>query len=595
MINFFLEILCSFLIAMSLVFIVIQIRARFDKSFLIFGIANLLLCSFSAIDIWLQHESMVVHWTRIQHIVASFFPPFILWYILLSVHRENLNLIRWKFIAATLVSLTFFSNLMLVQVGNEVTGTTLYNFIFAPYIVLSIIEILLISAKILRRGTKIHRHFLLLHLVGIMILSASGVADLFCVLNGVRYISIIPSFTIIGILFFSCVVTTLFIEKLVAVILEREETFKKLRNAYQELEEVHALKELGQSAAMINHEIRNYSAAISGYAEILLMKGELNEFAQKIAHRIVESISIMSNFSKDILDFSKSSIIKGNNPVNLSIVIKNCIGHNFEKNAGKFILDYEDSGKFIINGDWHKLDQIFINIFKNSFEAKAEHVKVRLRQSKTTVRCQILDDGTGCNDQNIEHMFKAFQTTKKEIGGTGLGMCVVKSIVEGHGGKISAFSKQHSKEIIGFGLNIVFPVYRELKEKKEDEKNGIIFITEGIKNLSEALKIFRNALVNPHIVNDVREIDSDVNLKKKYAVVGLAESINQFKSRFKTETTLFVLVEEAHSGLFILDGLGEDKPVLFSEEYLLSQIVSREYELWSKATTQEASQKTGRM
>ncbi len=437
---------------MSLVFIVIQIRARFDKSFLIFGIFNLLLCSFSAIDIWLQPTTQILHWTKIQHIIASFFPPCGLWYILLLVQKENLNIIRWQFIIATLISLTFFTHLMLIQSGDEVVGTTLYSFIFAPYMLVSIVVSFIITVKYLRKGNSFQHKFFLFHLLGIIILSISGIADMSGILKGYRLVTVIPCFTIIGILCFSTVVNFLFIEKLTGIILEREVTYKKLQEAYKELEDVQVLKEIGQSAAMINHEIRNYAVAISGYAEMLQMKGDLNEFAQKMVHRITESVTRLANFSKEILEFSKSTVIKKGTPVNLVNLIKRCIDNNFERYSDKFIFDYDNSNQFIINGDWHKLDQVYVNLFKNSFEAGAEHVTIRIKQSKTTIRCQVSDDGDGCSDEMLKNLFKAFQTSKKGVGGTGLGMCVVKSIIEGHGGRISAFSKKHTKE----GMVLIF-------------------------------------------------------------------------------------------------------------------------------------------
>jgi signal transduction histidine kinase len=559
---------------MSLVFIVIQIRARFDKSFLIFGIANLLLCSFSAIDIWLQPTTQILHWTKLQHIIASFFPPCITWYILLSVQKENLNLIRSLFILATLISLTFFTDLMLIQSGNEVVGTPVYTLIFAPYMLISIIGALIMSIRNLKKGTSFQRKFFFFHLFGIIVLSATGIADMSGILKGYRLITVIPCFSIIGILCFSTVVNFLFIEKLTGIILEREETFKKLRLAYKELEDVQVLKEIGQSAAMINHEIRNYAVAISGYAELLQMKGELNAFAQKMVNRISESVSRLANFSRDILEFSKSTVIKKATPVNLINVIKRCIDNNFEKSAEKFILDYNSSHQFIINGDWHKLDQVFVNLFKNSFEAGAENIKICLKRSKATLRCQVNDDGVGCSSEMLKNLFKAFHTSKKLSGGTGLGMCVVKSIIEGHGGRISAFSKQNNTGLKGLGLNLVFPADTDLPK---DEKNGIIFVTQGIKELSIPLQIFRNALINPYIYNNVKDIDVDINFKDIYALIGTTECIHNFKSHFKTDLLLYALIEESNTGLFVLDDLGENDPVLFSEEFLLSSVVAKEY------------------
>ena len=112
MLNFILELTCTFLMAMSIVFIVIELRARFDKSFLIFGITNLLLAFFCAIDIWIQPGTIRMDWTRIQHVIAAFFPAFILWYLMALLNRRSSSVIKSMFFIGFCFSLLFFNNSM---------------------------------------------------------------------------------------------------------------------------------------------------------------------------------------------------------------------------------------------------------------------------------------------------------------------------------------------------------------------------------------------------------------------------------------------------------------------------------------------------
>jgi len=125
MLNFGFEIVCALLMAMSLVFIIIEVRSRFDKSFLIFGITNFLLSIFCAIDIWIQPGLITLYWTRIQHIIAAFFPAFITWYLFVMLKRKNFTIIRGMFFIGICFALLFFTNVMFRPSENEIISTVI--------------------------------------------------------------------------------------------------------------------------------------------------------------------------------------------------------------------------------------------------------------------------------------------------------------------------------------------------------------------------------------------------------------------------------------------------------------------------------------
>ena len=101
---------CSFLISISILFIVIEIMSRFDNRFLLFGSTNLLLCTFCAIDIWIQPGNVDIGWTKAQHFLASFFPAMILWSAMLIFRKVNMQLIRVLFIAGGIFAVSFCTN-----------------------------------------------------------------------------------------------------------------------------------------------------------------------------------------------------------------------------------------------------------------------------------------------------------------------------------------------------------------------------------------------------------------------------------------------------------------------------------------------------
>jgi signal transduction histidine kinase len=458
---------------------------------------------------------------------------------------------------------------MLVEKNGDVSATLLYQILFIPFMLITIAFLLGNIFKQLSRGSKFQRQVMRFHLIGGGFLSIGATIDMLAMIKGTRVVPEIPNFTIVGVLSFCSVVGFVFTNRLTELIMEREVVFKKLKDAYKELEDVQVLKELGESTSILNHEIRNYATAISGFAEMLNNHPGLDAFSKKMADRIIESATRMTNFSKEILEFSKLRILKSKSPFEFFTFLKNCIDYNFQNNLSLFEIENNtNSINGNITGDWHKLDQAFLNIFKNSIEAKACKIKIKINANETMLFCNIEDDGIGCSPENLKQIFKAFFTTKKESGGTGLGMSVVRSIIEGHGGKISAYTKNNgeSKEH-GMGFNIVFPKYEQNGDLSKYYKNNLLFITDGIKDLSIPVQVFRNTLINPHLFKTVKEIDTELLNQKSMFLIATAENTTQFKHY---ENVKVYIIVESDDGLYVVDEKSIGKPRKFDEEFLLS-------------------------
>src|SRR3569832_2009295 len=94
-----LQFVCALLFAIGLLFILIDIRTRFDRSFRFFGASLILLCGMTAIDLWIMPNTpsldRQIFWQRIYHALACFFIPFSLWYIALLTHSPVLKAMRF--------------------------------------------------------------------------------------------------------------------------------------------------------------------------------------------------------------------------------------------------------------------------------------------------------------------------------------------------------------------------------------------------------------------------------------------------------------------------------------------------------------------
>lgn len=573
MLNFVLQIVCAFLMAMSLVFIIIEVRSRFDKSFLIFGITNLLISAFCAIDIWMQPGGQTIYWTRIQHVIAAFFPAFITWYLFILLGRSNFMLVRGMFFIGSCFSLLFFTNIMFRPSEKEVVSTTVYNFTFAPYMLLAIASIILFLFRNLFLGEGNERKVLFYHIIGVISLSIGGILDMINLFIGHRILPQVPTFTTPGLLLFGLIVTYVFTNRLTSIIKDRETTFGKLQAAYKEMEDVQSLKELGQSTAIINHEIKNYSFVISGYAQFLLERGTMNEKNTTIVSTIAETAKKMEEFSQEILDFSKAKIVGEKHPLAIYSLIEACVETHFPHKRDSVIIE-DPNRELSIHGDWNKLEHVFVNIFKNAFDAGATRISIKALRRDTVLLLVVEDDGEGCTGEQLGHLFKSFFTTKKGKGGTGLGMCIMRSIIESHGGYISAYTKNVlNNGTHGLVLNIAFPVYNEEIQQPSDKKDLVVLIKEGVENLAQVIRIFQNVLIMPYIIQRVEDIDVKKIPIEKSAIYASTKNIEIFKKKFSNHSgTTHVLVGGTKNVVFVVNEIKNKTLYTFSENYLLENL-----------------------
>ena len=443
---------------------------------------------------------------------------------------------------------------------------------FAPYIIVAIIFISIFLIKNLYKCNVNERKVLFFHVVGGIALALSGIIDMLDLFIGHRFLPQISSFTTLGLLLFGLIVTFVFIDRLTQIIRDREVTFGKLQAAYKEMEDVQTLKELGQSTAIINHEIKNYTFVISGYAQYLLDRSGFSAKDKRILTTIADTVKKMADFSNEILNFSKAKILSDKRPVAIFSLIEECVNTHFANKSGSIIIENPDH-ELVIYGDWSKLEHVFVNIIKNSFEAEATSISIKAIRRDTVLLLVIEDDGVGCTEDGLGNLFKSFYTTKKGKGGTGLGMCVIKSIVEIHGGYISAYSKNIlDNRTHGLTINIAFPIYNSETIRSLDQKDFVLLIKDGVENLAQVIRIFQNVLVTPYIVQRVDDIDGKIIPLKKSAIYASMNSIDQYKRKYGTQGITHILVKGEKNSVFVVNETKDARINTFSENYILENL-----------------------
>lgn len=565
--------ICIALLAIAGGFIFIELKSKFNKSFLYFGFSIILLALFSAIDLWKEPTNTDVYWTSIQHILFCFFPPLAILYLSIFLKEEYKIKIYILLSASTVLTILFTTNSMFKTVDGIIKPNLVYIILFLPYLIASISLILHVILKERGELADFEQKLLNSHIGGFLFLILCGMLDLYRLIFNATLLLEIMSFTILGVLVMGILLEVKFALFLIDMIKEDEKKHEELALAYKELEEARTMGELGKSNAIINHEIRNYTATISGYAELIHMKGGLDDRFKGMAQKIIKSVKNLQSFSNDILDFSKSKILEEMQPVNLTERIIKTIRQNFEGQISNIDIS-ELPPELVVQGDWQKLEHVFMNLFRNAFQAGAENIIVKAIESESTILISVIDDGPGIEEGDPQQIFKAFYSTKGRKG-TGLGLPITRSIIEGHGGHINVVSKnQASKGEHGLIFNIAFPNYEETLDETGTIDFSIILIRTNTPNFEEVIRIFRNVFINPEIIGDLSDLKKTAVPSEKITVLGGAESIGEMNVLYKGQKG-YTLVDNPTNGLFVV---GNDNTLYngpFDEEFILNYLTKK--------------------
>lgn len=242
------------------------------------------------------------------------------------------------------------------------------------------------------------------------------------------------------------------------ILVQRDIT--EFKNLEKKLYDSQKLAALGQLSAGIAHEIRNPLSSIKMSLQILVKRmnpggNDLKRF--RIAEKEVEHLEMLVN---DILAFAKPVEPK-KVPVDLSKVLEQAIAMSEKGISDKKIevrTEYADVP--LVAVDAAMMTDALINIIRNAVEASNDSgkIKVTLRytyESRQSVAVEIQDNGSGIDEEDMPHIFNPFFTRKNY--GTGLGLSLVKKIIDIHQGTIDIFSKKNE----GTKVLIILPLGTE--------------------------------------------------------------------------------------------------------------------------------------
>ncbi len=235
-----------------------------------------------------------------------------------------------------------------------------------------------------------------------------------------------------------------------AIALDRANLIASIQQQAAQLQQANQIKD--EFLAVLSHELRSPLNPILGWIR-LLQKGKLDPTKQAEALKTIErNAKLQAQLVEDLLDISR--IMRGKltlkeAPVNLNLVIAGAIEtvHLAAEAKQIQIRRNLDQAPLLVSGDATRLQQVVWNLLTNAvkFTPNGGTVSVELRQIDHLAQIQVIDTGKGINPQFLPHVFEYFRqedgSTTRKFGGLGLGLAIVRQIVELHGGTVGVESE----------------------------------------------------------------------------------------------------------------------------------------------------------
>ncbi|MGF1479312.1 MAG: response regulator [Cyanophyceae cyanobacterium] len=230
---------------------------------------------------------------------------------------------------------------------------------------------------------------------------------------------------------------------------QRDKLLESERTAREEAEQANRLKD--EFLAVLSHELRTPLNPIVGWTS-LLRKGNVSaEQTERALETIERNAQLQTQLIDDLLDISR--ILRGklqlqSLPLKLPPIIEAAIETvrlAAQAKSIQIVTNYQSREETIL-GDPDRLQQVVWNLLTNAvkFTPAGGQITVQLFKRDSRMTLQVVDTGNGIDQQFIPYLFDKFRqensSTTRTFGGLGLGLAIVRHLVELHGGTVSAQS-----------------------------------------------------------------------------------------------------------------------------------------------------------
>ena len=245
--------------------------------------------------------------------------------------------------------------------------------------------------------------------------------------------------------------------------------------------------------SVVSHELRTPLNAIVGWTDVLAEGGESRQEIQHGVDIIRRNAMMQAQLIEDLLDLGRISSGKMTlnvQSVDLGAIISEAV-HSVQHSADAKLITIKTIVQNVpggLLGDAKRLQQVVWNLLSNAikFTPKAGKVQLSVARSASHLQLSVSDNGAGIAPEFLPHVFERFSqadaSTTRKRGGLGIGLALVKQLVELHAGKVRAESP-------GVGLGATFTVLLPIAithagEKRQAETGGAAASDNSIADLS---------------------------------------------------------------------------------------------------------------
>jgi len=285
---------------------------------------------------------------------------------------------------------------------------------------------------------------------------------------------------------------------------EQEQVESERRELEEQLRQSQKMEAIGTLAGGIAHDFNNFLAGINGYAELALLNDQRDKPIDDNIQQIMRASNKASQLVQRILTFSRKQK-ENRRLINLADVADECVDL-ISQAIPATIFVHADLGAhhFPVIGDESMMHQLLMNLFANAAGAMKDNPgEIRLKMEvadsqeagvpgsadKPMIRIVVEDTGPGIPEAILQRVFEPYFTTKSPGEGTGIGLAMVHSIVDSHGGRIIASNTEE-----GARFTIFLPLHEgeepevseeALGKEKAELGDGTILLVEDNEMLAE--------------------------------------------------------------------------------------------------------------
>lgn len=230
-----------------------------------------------------------------------------------------------------------------------------------------------------------------------------------------------------------------------------------LQDQMKQLQRSEQLATCGKIATTLVHEVRNPLAGIKVAMDVLADESGVSEADQKILRQVVKEVNLIDSLLSNMLEFARPKPPQFTN-VNINDVIERSLRFTPGVITKEIKIDWDKTIQPPdVRIDPNQLNQVLLNLFINAGSAMVDGgtIFITVSWTETDVQLCVADSGPGIDQEAIDDIFTPFFTTKAK--GSGLGLATCKTLINLHGGTITAANRPEGGAI----FTITLPIAKE--------------------------------------------------------------------------------------------------------------------------------------